>query len=112
MVVGRDWLCGFAPQSWVSSQGNCFWSCTNQFYVSIEDFALAAVYMTFTFVVRLSILILATPMFLIAAPTGFVDGLMRRGLRKFGAGRETSFVYHRAKRAVPPSLVVPWIIYL
>jgi integrating conjugative element membrane protein (TIGR03747 family) len=44
--------------------------------------------------------------------TGFVDGLMRRDLRKFGAGRESSFVYHRAKRAVTPLLVVPWIIYL
>jgi integrating conjugative element membrane protein (TIGR03747 family) len=41
-----------------------------------------------------------------------VDGLMRRDLRKFGAGRESSFVYHRAKRAVMPLLVVPWIIYL
>ncbi len=102
----------FARQSRVSSQGNSFWSWTNQLYVSIEDFALAAVYMTFTFVVRLTILILATPMFLMAALTGFVDGLMRRDLRKFGAGRESSFVYHRAKRAVLPSLVVPWIIYL
>jgi integrating conjugative element membrane protein (TIGR03747 family) len=41
-----------------------------------------------------------------------VDGLMRRDLRKFGAGRESSFVYHRAKRAVIPLLIVPWIIYL
>ncbi|MNG03621.1 hypothetical protein D3C84_867100 [compost metagenome] len=37
---------------------------------------------------------------------------MRRDLRKFGAGRESSFVYHRAKRAVLPLLIVPWIIYL
>jgi integrating conjugative element membrane protein (TIGR03747 family) len=102
----------FAQQARVSSQGISFWSWTNQLYVSIEDFVLAAVYVTFTFVVRLTILVLATPLFLLASFTGFVDGLMRRDLRKFGAGRESSFVYHRAKRAVIPLLIVPWIIYL
>jgi integrating conjugative element membrane protein (TIGR03747 family) len=102
----------FAQQARMSSQGNGFWSWINQLYVSIEDFVLAAVYITFTFVVRLTILVLATPLFLLAMFTGFVDGLMRRDLRKFGAGRESSFVYHRAKRAVIPLLIVPWIIYL
>lgn len=102
----------FAQQARVSSQGNGFWSWINQLYVSIEDFVLAAVYVTFTFTVRLTILVLAIPLFLLATLTGFVDGLMRRDLRKFGAGRESSFVYHRAKRAVIPLLVVPWAIYL
>lgn len=102
----------FALQARVSSQGNGVWSWINQLYVSIEDFVLAAVYVTFTFVVRLTILVLATPLFLLAMFTGFVDGLIRRDLRKFGAGRESSFVYHRAKRAVMPLMIVPWIIYL
>lgn len=102
----------FARQARVSSLGNGLWSGINQLYVSIEDFVLAAVYVTFTFVVRLIILVLATPLFLLAMFTGFIDGLMRRDLRKFGAGRESSFVYHRAKRAVIPLLIVPWIIYL
>ncbi|MCH5488408.1 TIGR03747 family integrating conjugative element membrane protein [Pseudomonas syringae] len=102
----------FAQQARLSSQGNGVWSWINQLYVSIEDFVLAAVYVTFTFMVRMTILTLATPLFLLAMFTGFVDGLMRRDLRKFGAGRESSFVYHRAKRAVMPLLIVPWIIYL
>ncbi|SDR32928.1 integrating conjugative element membrane protein, PFL_4697 family [Pseudomonas grimontii] len=102
----------FSHQARVSAQGNGFWGWINQLYVIIEDFVLAAVYVTFTFVVRLTILVLATPLFLLAMFTGFVDGLMRRDLRKFGAGRESSFVYHRAKRALIPLLVVPWIIYL
>ncbi|VVN80185.1 hypothetical protein PS834_01022 [Pseudomonas fluorescens] len=102
----------YARQARVSSQGNGFWSWINQLYVSIEDFVLAAVYVTFTFVVRLTILILVTPLFLLAMLTGFVDGLMHRDLRKFGAGRESSFVYHRAKQALVPMLIVPWIIYL
>lgn len=102
----------FAQQARKSSQGSGIWSWINQLYVSIESFVLAAVYVTFTFVVRLAILVLATPLFLLAMLTGFVDGLMRRDLRKFGAGRESSFVYHRAKRAVIPLLIVPWIVYL
>ena len=102
----------FAQLARLSSQGDGVWSWINLLYVSIEDFVLAAVYVTFTFVVRLTILVLATPLFLLAALTGFVDGLMRRDLRKFGAGRESSFVYHRAKRAVIPLLIVPWAIYL
>ncbi|WP_321848163.1 TIGR03747 family integrating conjugative element membrane protein [Pseudomonas paraveronii] len=111
-LLVRTGFADFAQQARVSSQGNGFWSWTNQFYVSIEDFVLAAVYVTFTFVVRLTILTLAAPLFLLAMFTGFVDGLMRRDLRKFGAGRESSFVYHRAKRAVIPLLIVPWAIYL
>jgi integrating conjugative element membrane protein (TIGR03747 family) len=102
----------FARQARVSSQGKGFWSWINQLYVSIEYFVLAAVYVSFTFVVRLTILALATPLFLLAMFTGFIDGLMRRDLRKFGAGRESSFIYHRAKRAVIPLLIVPWILYL
>lgn len=111
-LLVKSGFADFAQQARVSSQGNGFWSWTNQFYVSIEDFVLAAVYVSFTFVVRLTILVLATPLFLLAMLTGFVDGLMRRDLRKFGAGRESSFVYHRAKRAVIPLLIVPWGIYL
>lgn len=102
----------FAQQARVSSQGNGYWGWLNQIYVSVEDFVLAAVYIAFTFVVRLMILALATPLFMLAMLTGFVDGLMRRDLRKFGAGRESSFLYHRAKSAVKPLLFVPWIIYL
>lgn len=102
----------FAQQARGPNHGNGFWEWINQFYVTIEDFMLTAVYVTFTFVVRLTILVLAIPLFLLAMFTGFVDGLMRRDLRKFGAGRESSFVYHRAKRAVIPLLIVPWVIYL
>jgi integrating conjugative element membrane protein (TIGR03747 family) len=111
-LLVKTGFANFSQQARASSQGHDLWSWANQLYVSIENFTLTAVYVAFTFVVRLAILILATPLFLLAALTGFVDGLMRRDLRKFGAGRESSFVYHRAKRAVIPLLVVPWIIYL
>lgn len=81
-------------------------------YVVMQDYLLAALFTVFTFVVRLAVLTLATPLFLLAVITGAVDGLMRRDLRKFGAGRESSFVYHRAKRTLLPLMVSPWVIYL
>ncbi|NWA91458.1 TIGR03747 family integrating conjugative element membrane protein [Pseudomonas sp. D8002] len=83
-----------------------------QVYVVIQDYLLAGLFTVFTFVVRLAVLTLAMPLFLLAIITGTVDGLMRRDLRKFRADRESSFVYHRAKRTLLPSMVSPWLIYL
>lgn len=83
-----------------------------QAYVVVQDYLLAALFTVFTFVVRLAVLSLAMPLFLLAVITGAVDGLMRRDLRKFGADRESSFVYHRAKRTLLPLMVSPWVIYL
>lgn len=83
-----------------------------QVYVVMQDYLLAALFTVFTFVVRLAVLTLTMPLFLMALITGAVDGLMRRDLRKFSADRESSFVYHRAKRTLLPLLVSPWLIYL
>ena len=83
-----------------------------QVYVVMQDYLLAALFTVFTFVVRLAVLTLTMPLFLMAVITGAVDGLMRRDLRKFSADRESSFVYHRAKRTLLPLMVSPWVIYL
>lgn len=37
---------------------------------------------------------------------------MRRDIRRFGAGREFGFVYHRAKASLLPLAVLPWVAYL
>lgn len=81
-------------------------------YVVMQDYLLATLFTIFTFMVRLVVLTLAIPLFFLAAVTGTIDGLMRRDLRKFGADRESSFVYHRAKRTLLPLMVSPWVIYL
>ncbi len=80
-------------------------------YVQVENYGLAAVYATLTSLARLLILTLTLPLFLMAGFTGLVDGLVRRDLRRFGAGRESGFIYHRAKMMMLPLLVLPWIIY-
>ncbi|NMG04534.1 TIGR03747 family integrating conjugative element membrane protein, partial [Azoarcus taiwanensis] len=77
-----------------------------------ESYLIAAAFTTLTFLVRLLVLVLTLPLFLLAAFVGLVDGLVRRDIRRFGAGRESGFVYHRAKAALMPLAVLPWVIYL
>ena len=83
-----------------------------QIYLHLEDYALATVYTLLTFLVRLLVLCLTMPLFVMAAFVGFVDGLVRRDVRRFGAGRESGFVYHRARASLMPLAVFPWVLYL
>ena len=80
--------------------------------VHLEDYLLAALYTGLTFLVRLLVLIMVLPLFIVAAFTGFVDGLVRRDIRRFGAGRESAFLHHRAKATMMPLAVGPWVGYL
>lgn len=84
----------------------------SQGYVWAENYLIAAAFTALTFLVRLLVLVLTLPLFVMAAFVGFVDGLVRRDVRKFGAGRESGFIYHRAKATLVPLAVLPWVIYL
>ena len=35
-----------------------------------------------------------------------------RDRRKFGAGRESSFLYHHARRLIGPIMLSAWVLYL
>jgi integrating conjugative element membrane protein (TIGR03747 family) len=83
-----------------------------QVYVYVETDLIAAAYTVLVFLVRLLVLTLSLPLFLLAALTGLVDGLVRRDVRRFGAGRESGFVYHRARASLAPLSVLPWVTYL
>ena len=48
--------------------------------------------------IRMAIALYALPTFAMAILIGLVDGLVRRDLRKWSGGRESSFIYHHAKR--------------
>ena len=52
------------------------------------------------------------PAFVLACLLGAVDGLVRRDLRRWGGGRESSLVYHRAKRFALWSLTGGFGLYL
>jgi integrating conjugative element membrane protein (TIGR03747 family) len=81
-------------------------------YVHLEGYLIASAYTVLVFLVRLLVLCLALPLFMMAAFVGFVDGLVRRDIRRFGAGRESGFIYHRAKASLMPLAVLPWVSYL
>lgn len=70
------------------------------------------IYVSITFIIRLFIIIFTSPLFFLTAISGFTEGLMLRDLRKFGAGRESSFLYHKARRWIMPIMTSAWIIYL
>lgn len=93
--------------SWLSGHsGNAPWIAT------VSVYARAAIDVSLVVLVRLIILVLSFPLFVMAAVVGSVDGLVRRDLRRFGAGRESAFVYHHAKRLTGPVFISGWAIYL
>ncbi|MAM55824.1 MAG: TIGR03747 family integrating conjugative element membrane protein [Salinicola sp.] len=79
---------------------------------TFKTYLQAAMFVTLMTMTRCVILILTSPLFLLAAVVGFTDGLVSRDLRRFGAGRESAFIYHHAKRLVTPIFLTGWLIYL
>lgn len=84
----------------------------HKIYRPLAEFVIASMQVTQIFSVRLAILMLATPVFLLFSLLALVDGLVRRDLRRWGGGRESSFVYHYAKKAAIPLMVLTWVVYL
>lgn len=76
------------------------------------NYLATAVVAVEVFAVRATTLALSTPTFLMFGFVGVADGLARRDLRRWGGGRESSFVYHHAKRLILPCFTLAWIIYL
>lgn len=81
-------------------------------YLPIAEYLLAAMTVTQVFAVRMAVLTLAMPVFLLFGLVGVTDGLVQRDLRRWGGGRESSFVYHHAKRFIVPIVLGAWFIYL
>ena len=73
---------------------------------------IATLQVTRVFSLRLAILTLAMPVFVLFSLVALVDGLVQRDLRRWGGGRESSFVYHYAKKAALPLVVITWVVYL
>ena len=84
----------------------------HRIYQPIALYLLAAMQITQVFAVRLAVLTLAIPVFGLFALVALVDGLVRRDLRRWGGGRESAFVYHYAKKAAMPMILVCWMLYL
>lgn len=109
-----DWMGNASARARAPSQGTArdFRYSLSLVYLWSENYLIAAAFTVLTFIVRLLVLVLTLPLILLATFVGLVDGLVRRDIRKFGAGRESGFVYHRAKASLLPLAVLPWVTYL
>lgn len=109
-----DWMRDAADQARAGAQSptHNFHYYLGLIYAHVESDLIASAYTVLVFLVRLLVLTLTLPLFLMAAFVGLVDGLVRRDVRSFGAGRESGFVYHRARAMLMPLAVLPWVVYL
>lgn len=73
---------------------------------------MVSMYIAMDTAVRMFVVVFALPAFALACLLGAIDGLARRDLRRWGGGRESSFLYHRAKKATLWSLTVGFGLYL
>jgi integrating conjugative element membrane protein (TIGR03747 family) len=73
---------------------------------------LMTMYVAQDTLLRLAVAGFALPAFVLACLLGAVDGLVRRDLRRWGGGRESSFVYHHAKRYTKWALTGGFTLYL
>ncbi|CFQ34411.1 TIGR03747 family integrating conjugative element membrane protein [Yersinia bercovieri] len=78
----------------------------------VREYLMASMYVTLVFLMRVTILVLSVPLFVLVVLVGIVDGIVRRDLRRYGAGYESSFLYHHAKRFVKPAVYIPCVLYL
>ena len=81
-------------------------------FSGFRDYLEAMLNVVQTFSVRLTVLALATPVFGLFGLVGLAEGLMRRDLRRWGGGRESSFIYHHSKKVLGPSILAAWMLYL
>ena len=84
----------------------------HRLHAPVSEYVVAALQMTQVFTVRLAILVLSVPVFVLFAWVALVDGLVVRDLRRWGGGRESSFVYHYARKATLPLFLCAWVLYL
>ncbi len=63
------------------------------------------------FFVRVALLLFCLPFYFLLVFVSVVEGLVQRDLRKFGGGRESTLVFHRAKLLIKPFFIGAWVLY-
>lgn len=108
--------CGLeALVQWVVSDAVPLWPGLSILRATLRQtgaYLLAMAYITQLTGARLGVVLLAIPIFATFGVLGAIDGLVRRDLRRFGGGQESSFMYHHLKKAVRPMFSIPVFLYL
>lgn len=101
-----DWLSELPPNASAPRQK------LHHIFGTIESYVIAAINIVQVFCARIAVLCLAGPLFVLIAIVGVVDGLVQRDLRRWGGGRESSYLYHYAKRSNGVFLLSAGVLYL
>jgi len=96
----------------ISPNDNYIMALYKEVMIAIQEYLLAALFVMMTFLVRLAILILSFPIFILFGFVALMDGLVMRDLRKYRVQHESSFVYHIAKSIALPLMITGCILYL
>lgn len=78
----------------------------------ISEYLVISMFVAQDVVLRLCTAAFAIPAFVLATLLGVIDGLVRRDRRRWMGGRESSFVYHHAKRYAVWVLTGGFALYL
>lgn len=76
------------------------------------EYLMATMYVSLVFLMRVTILVLSVPLFILAAIVGIADGMVRRDLPRYGAAYESSSLYHHAKCLVKLAMYITRVLYL
>lgn len=79
---------------------------------NLNQYGVAGINTMKLILLRLSICLFVLPGFMLIALVAFYDGLVARDIRKYTGGHESSYVFHKAKRWIVPSLMLTISIYL
>lgn len=80
--------------------------------VGLDENIKTSYNISMVFILRLFLILLSFPLFLMVFIWAFVDGLVERDLRRFGAGRESSTIFDGVRRLTFPCLILPFLVYL
>ncbi len=110
VAVAHDWV--FVKTGlgdWLATQRSGLLAAViNGLWVLVETAVLGLQ----LFAMRVAVLVLSVPLFVVVGATAVADGLYGWLMRRTRGGRESGFIYHRAKRAVPAFLLLVWVVYL
>lgn len=82
------------------------------FVAPAGEFIAATVYIVQLYGVRIAVVVLSLPVFVLFGVVGLVDGLVQRDLRRFHGGTESAFIYHHLKRWLTPIVSLSALGYL
>ena len=82
------------------------------FQASSGAYAFAAINTIKLVLLRLAICVFSVPAFVLVSLVALFDGLVMRDIRKYTGGHESSYVFHKAKRFVVPSVALTISVYL